>query len=601
MRRDAKQRPSLADGFPGALQVCVLEVAKAAVNDALTVGGGCMTEVALLHQGNPQASLRGVEGDPSTVDSGADDGDIELAALETLRLTPENGRIHESLLTRTADHPGNHLLGLAHALQTLGDSRAKALYAGHVSRLGVLLLAALSATFVACWRSPICTSRLGVTPGAEHWMRLEGRSVLPVGDSVTQGWMELGLDFDQDAYLEALAKNGVNTLLLWTYIAVVDQAADSRIGYDAPELWPWVREGGRFDLTRFNDLYFERLRALVEGAAQRDILTILTVHDGWPKRRFEGHPFNVRNGGPLEHRRQYVELASPGRFLPERVDPDWGRRKRHQFLLERFCARLIAATGDLPNVAYEIFNEGNWYDQDDLHAFQTHFLDFFKARAKRPLLVNDDHVRGPSFHDDRRVDVVSLHKPLWDRDTSALDAFKHFAAHFARRPAKPYFFTEPVPSFLGDSQDLVPLMRLLWGTALAGSGFVSQNDTSFGFAPRTKMAGQVESRERLHAISGHAARFLNTEVGFSEMVPDGSVSSTCVGLARRGHEYALYVQEGEDLTVDLRDAPADFVGRLFDPWSGRLGDPFRVAGGRRLRIETPSAGDWVVHLVAARD
>jgi len=86
-----------------------------------------------------------------------------------------------------------------------------------------------------------------------HWLQFRGKPILLIGDSITQGWMELGTNFDQKAYLDALARRGINVLLLWSYIGVVDQATDARIGYDAPELWPWVRANGKFDLTRFNE------------------------------------------------------------------------------------------------------------------------------------------------------------------------------------------------------------------------------------------------------------------------------------------------------------------------------------------------------------
>ena len=95
-----------------------------------------------------------------------------------------------------------------------------------------------------------------------HGFEFRGKPLLLVGDSITQGWMELGTDFDQHAYLQALGRRGINTVLLWSYIGVVDQVADPRIGYDAPELWPWIKREGRFDLQRLNDAYFDRLRRI---------------------------------------------------------------------------------------------------------------------------------------------------------------------------------------------------------------------------------------------------------------------------------------------------------------------------------------------------
>lgn len=68
-----------------------------------------------------------------------------------------------------------------------------------------------------------------------------GQPILPIGDSVTHGWMEQGTDFDQRAYLDALAAQGLNAVLLWSYTATsaAAQRADRRVGYDSPEIWPW--------------------------------------------------------------------------------------------------------------------------------------------------------------------------------------------------------------------------------------------------------------------------------------------------------------------------------------------------------------------------
>ena len=68
--------------------------------------------------------------------------------------------------------------------------------------------------------------------------------------------MELGENFNSTAYIDALAARGINVLALWSYIAIVDQIGDSRIGYDAPERWPWQSVNGSFDLKQFNAVYF---------------------------------------------------------------------------------------------------------------------------------------------------------------------------------------------------------------------------------------------------------------------------------------------------------------------------------------------------------
>jgi hypothetical protein len=98
---------------------------------------------------------------------------------------------------------------------------------------------------------------------------------------------------------------------------------------------------------------------------------------------------------------------------------------------------------------YEMFNEGEWYNQKDLRAFQSHFLSFFKSRTSRLLVVNDDHVGGRGFRDDAKADLISLHKPRWDDLPPARTFFEHYESHFYASPIKPVLFSEPVPEFSG--------------------------------------------------------------------------------------------------------------------------------------------------------
>jgi len=154
-----------------------------------------------------------------------------------------------------------------------------------------------------------------------HWLRFRGKPILLVGDSITQGWMELGADFDQRAYVDALARRGINVLLLWSYIGVVDQAADPRIGYDAPELWPWVRTNDKFDLMRFNDASygFDPRSPLAARADQRDRILDL-----------EGHlaRFFRRAGVNFTAMKPEGGLASTGVCLAHAAWNTWSTRRR---------------------------------------------------------------------------------------------------------------------------------------------------------------------------------------------------------------------------------------------------------------------------------
>lgn len=55
----------------------------------------------------------------------------------------------------------------------------------------------------------------GSQPGP--YLVWKGESRLLIGDSVTQGWMESGENFDQRGYVDALAARGINLLMLWAF------------------------------------------------------------------------------------------------------------------------------------------------------------------------------------------------------------------------------------------------------------------------------------------------------------------------------------------------------------------------------------------------
>ncbi len=450
-----------------------------------------------------------------------------------------------------------------------------------------------------------------------HWLHFRGKPILLVGDSITQGWMELGVNFDQRGYVDALAKRGINVLLLWSYIGIVNQSTDERIGYDSPELWPWIREprtspvqsgfaahhdDGLFNLARFNSVYFDQLDELIHYANINSIVVVIQVHDGWTKTRFDGHPFNQANGGPLTDKAQFVELFDYDHEMPASLDPGWTRQQKHQFYLERFCERLIQSTADTPNVLFEIFNEGEWYDPRRLRAFQKHFLDFFSTRTSKPLMINDDHLRGvPGFRNEPKADLLSHHTPQWQDLPEAKVFFDHYSRQFDATPDKPLFFSETVPSYTGgDAAAEAGLLRLLWGTTLAGASVLIQNDTSYGFDLRSAMAARSVQRDRILDLEGHAARFFRQNLDLTTLKPQGKLASTGICLAAIGKEYVVFAPQGKQFTVNLSAAKnVTLTVHWYNPRTGQYQNALPVMGGLESQVFIPPFNsDAILHLKA---
>jgi len=180
--------------------------------------------------------------------------------------------------------------------------------------------------------------------------------------------------FDFTAYLNFLDAHSHNFIRLWTWDSVAwDSRANGKLGKDfvhyvAP--LPWARTGPsnaldvkpKFDLTKFNPAYFDRLRMRVSAAGEMGIYVSIMLFEGWSlshaNRRvlaadgwaYRSHPFHPDNNingitGDLNGDGNVLEihsLASPAITS----------------LQAAYIRKVVDTVNDLDNVLYEVINEG---------------------------------------------------------------------------------------------------------------------------------------------------------------------------------------------------------------------------------------------------
>jgi hypothetical protein len=476
------------------------------------------------------------------------------------------------------------------------------------SRWLVLTSTALSLSVPAVIPGPAAAQDLvGVLqtgPQAGHYLTWRGDPILPIGDSLTQGWQWTGANFDHEGYIDALASHGINTTMIWTYMGATGEGLrkDERVGYDAPELWPWAGspDDDSFDLTRLNQDYFDALREFVAYAEQKSVLVLITVHDGGAKWSFgSGHPFSAACGnGPLSDAAQYTDLHDYDNEMPGAYDASWTRRQKNQYFQERFCDKLIRELNGLSNVMYEMFNEGRKpYDATQRRRHEEHFMAFFEARCDNLIFTNADHIDA-GFDPHAKgcpADVVSWHGDWGGR-------FADFEKAFGKAPAMPYFQSEPVPGWDGTNLTVDEIRGAMWQVVMAGAGWVAQNDTSFGWDAKTAIVARAAVRDRLYETVGHCARFFHGgKVRFWEMSPAGSSSTTGICLAGEGGEYVVYAPKGGAFALDLTAAgKGELTVEWYDPRSGELTDGKPVVGGQKRSFIAPDRRDWVLHVFRSR-
>jgi hypothetical protein len=113
---------------------------------------------------------------------------------------------------------------------------------------------------------------------------------------------------DYGAYLDFLERHGHNFIRLWRWEHFRSQAAGGAFHLCmTPQPWPRTGPGAasdgkpKFDLSRFDQAYFERLRDRVAAAGERGIYVAVMLFDGFalhlspPPDNLEGHPFHAAN------------------------------------------------------------------------------------------------------------------------------------------------------------------------------------------------------------------------------------------------------------------------------------------------------------------
>lgn len=146
--------------------------------------------------------------------------------------------------------------------------------------------------------------------------------------------------FDYQSFLDTLKANNINFVRVW-------------VNYHwTRSLTPFMVTGNeKYDLTKPNPVFYNRLKGFVEYAAARDIIVMVTLFDGCGLSSgnsfyWEDLPYNYENKNNINE-----FITYPNDFFKIRdYDPIWQVNKR---LIDEVTARL----GNFGNVIYEIMNE----------------------------------------------------------------------------------------------------------------------------------------------------------------------------------------------------------------------------------------------------
>ena len=155
--------------------------------------------------------------------------------------------------------------------------------------IALVLVAVASPHFTRQTSNPGTPSPIALHPGNPHYVVWRGRPTILITSGEHYGAV-MNLDFDYRKYLDTLSADGLNYTRVFSG-AYVEPAGAFKIAKNtlAPDgkrfLCPWARSntpgyaggGNKFDLTKWDEAYFRRLKEFVAQAGQRGIVVEMNL------------------------------------------------------------------------------------------------------------------------------------------------------------------------------------------------------------------------------------------------------------------------------------------------------------------------------------
>jgi hypothetical protein len=392
-----------------------------------------------------------------------------------------------------------------------------------------------------------------------HYLEFRGKPTVLITSGEHYGAV-LNLDFDFIPYLNELKAHGLN--LTRTFSGVYCEAPgnfniENNTLAPAPErlICPWARSdqpgyaggGNKFDLSRWNGAYFERLKAFVDAAGERGIVVELVLFCPF----YEDSMWRL---SPLNAANNVNRVGNVAR-----TDVYGLKDAPLSQIQEDLVRKLAAELAEFDNLYFEVCNEP--YFGAVTMAFQDHVIAALMAAEKdlpAKHLIAQNIANGTA-----KIEVANPGVSI-------------FNFHYATPPnavALNFDLNKAIgddeTGFRGSDDDVYRGEG--WDFILAGGTVFDNLDYSFTTdhedgtaAPHAPGGGGRELRRKLGALKSFIESF-----DFIHMAPDvrtvrGGVpdGTTARVLSQPGKQYAVYLRGGHAPSLRL-DLPA---GRYEAEW-----------------------------------
>jgi len=391
---------------------------------------------------------------------------------------------------------------------------------------------------------------------------------------------------DYTVFLDFVQAHHHNFFRLWRWESPKWTDDEPRgVAYSQPH--PWLRTGPgkandgklRFDLTRFNPEYFDRLRSRVIAARDRGLYVSVMLFEGWEIQfldAWNSHPFHAANNiNSIE-----ADADGDGHAIEYNTLQTSPMGKRVLTLQEAYVRKVIDTVNDLDNVLYEVCNEAGPYSTEWQYSIINTVKQYESHQPKQ-------HSVGMTFQYRGGTNVALFNSP---------------ADWISPNPGESQesYLDNPPANFSGKVivNDTDHLCGHVCGDAVwVWKSFCRGLNVLFMEELTPSPMWHDSARDAM----GQARRYAE-KMNLATMSPHNELASVRYCLANPGTEYLVFQPGGRgEFTVDLTDIPATFSVEWLNVSTGATGTGKPVHGGGVSTFKTPFGGPAVLYLKATHD
>jgi hypothetical protein len=418
-----------------------------------------------------------------------------------------------------------------------------------------------------------------------------GRAILLAGAHVWNNLQDMSptdpvQHMDFEVYLDWLEARGHNFIRLWRWElpfwdTVGAWKSNSLFMRVAPH--PWLRTGpgnaigggAKFDLGKFDETYFRRLRTRCRLAQERGIYVSIMLFEGWALQTMQNawiyHPFN-----PLNNiNRIDGDLDKTGKGLGIYT----GRSPEILAIQQTYVRNVLETVNDLDNVLFEISNENH---PPSKH-WQYGMIEFIReCEASMPK----QHPVGMTFQQ-----IGGNNDPLFASPADWISPGEVGGQSYINNPPP----ADGSKVILSDTDHLWGVggdIAWVWRTVLRGINPLFMDCYDHKVLQNWEHEKDMEAVRR---TMGYAVS-LSRRADFGSMVPRGDLASSGYCLANPGMEYVVWVPAGTAVELDLRPDGGKMTTEWLDVASGEVQPGGKVQSGEKRKLVSIFKGDSVVHL-----